>query len=77
MKIRSVMIAALLVTAGCSLGAPTDGEEEQDTAGFTAGGDHDDDEGDDRAFGAPNDDPEMGGDPDEVDRPGFAAAATR
>jgi len=75
MKIRSVMISALLVTAGCSLGAPTDGEEEQDIAGFTSGGDHDDDEGDDRAFGAPNDDPEMGGDPDEVDRPGFAAAA--
>lgn len=33
MNIRSVMVVAQVVTAGCSLGAPTGGDEEQEAAG--------------------------------------------
>ncbi|CAN5905833.1 hypothetical protein BH11MYX4_BH11MYX4_17410 [soil metagenome] len=75
MKIRSVTIVALLVTAGCTLGVPDGDDAEQDTAAFNAVDDSH--EGDDRAWGAPNDDPEMGGDPDEDEPSGFAAAAPK
>ena len=82
MNLRSVMVAALLVTASCSLGTsniPDDVQDLQDTAAVT-GGDDDAhaDGGEDGDFGTPSDDPTAGGDlgdPNE-DRPaGFAGAA--